>query len=109
MSGEQAMETRNYYRILGIDQSASGAEIKAAYRRLSMRFHPDVTHDPEGESKFKAMAEAYRMLKRRETRRAYDRLDLHAHEGHDSAALNNPLELWCALFLWPTWSLFWLR
>lgn len=103
------MEARNYYRILEIDRSASAAEVKAAYRRLSMRFHPDVTDDPEGESKFKAMAEAYRMLKRRETRRAYDRLDLHDNNGRDCSALNDPLELWCAMFLWPTWSLFWLR
>lgn len=103
------MERRNYYRILGIDRSASGAEIKAAYRRLAKRFHPDVTDDPEGESKFKAMAEAYRMLKGRETRRAYDRLDLHVHHGRDCSAPSNPLELWCALFLWPPWSLIWLR
>ncbi|MFH1872505.1 MAG: DnaJ domain-containing protein [Pseudomonadota bacterium] len=103
------MERRNYYRILGIDRSASGAEIKAAYRRLAKRFHPDVTDDPEGESKFKAMAEAYRMLKGRETRRAYDRRNLHVHGGSDCFAPNNPLELWCALFLWSPWSLIWLR
>lgn len=101
------MERRNYYRILEIDRSASGAEIKAAYRRLAKRFHPDVTDDPEGESKFKAMAEAYRMLKERETRRAYDRRDLHVHDGRDCSG--HPLELWCALLLWPAWSLFWLR
>lgn len=102
------MERRNYYRILEIERSASGAEIKAAYRRLSRRFHPDVTDDPEGESKFKAMAEAYRMLKGRETRRAYDRRDLHVQGGNDWFAADSPLELWCALFLWP-WRLIWLR
>lgn len=103
------MERCNYYRILEIERSASGAEIKAAYRRLAKRFHPDVTDDPEGESKFKAMAEAYRMLKGRETRRAYDRLDLHVYDGRDFCAFNNPLEFWSALFLWPAWRLFWLR
>lgn len=103
------MEARNYYRILEIERSASGAEIKAAYRKLAKRFHPDVTDDPDGESKFKAMAEAYRMLKGRETRRAYDRRDVHVHDGRDCSALSNPLEVWCALFLWPPWSLFWPR
>lgn len=103
------MERRNYYRILEIDRGASGAEIKAAYRRLARRFHPDVTDDADGESKFKAMAEAYRMLKGRETRRAYDRIDRHVHDGRDGSAVNDPLEAWCALFMWPAWSLFWLR
>jgi len=103
------MESQDYYRILEIERSASGAEIKAAYHRLAKRFHPDVTDDPDGESKFKAMAEAYRMLKGRETRRAYDRRDLHAHDGSGYAAPNDALDAWCALFLWPPWSLFWLR
>lgn len=102
------MERRNHYRILEIERSASGAEIKAAYRRLAKRFHPDVTDDPDGESKFKAMAEAYRMLKGRETRRAYDRRHLNVHDGSDWFATNNSLELWCALLLWP-WRLIWLR
>ncbi len=103
------MEARNYYRILGIDRSASGAEVKAAYRRQAKRFHPDVTSDPDGESKFKAAAEAYRMLKGHETRRAYDRRDLYVHGGSEGYSLTNPLDVWCALFLWPTWSLFWPR
>lgn len=101
------MERRNYYRILEIDRSASGAEIKAAYRRLAKRFHPDVTADPDGESKFKAMAEAYRMLKGRETRRAYDRRDPHVRDARDRS--NHALELWCALFLWPAWGMCWPR
>lgn len=101
------MDRRNYYRILGIERSASGAEIKAAYHKLAKRFHPDVTDDPDGENKFKAMAEAYRMLKGSETRRDYDRLDLHVHGGSEYFALNNPLEVWCSLFFWPAWG--WLR
>lgn len=101
------METLNYYRILGIERSASGAEIKAAYHKLAMRFHPDVTDDPDGESKFKVMAEAYRMLKGRETRRDYDRLDRHVHVGSEYFALNSPLEVWYSLFFWPAWA--WLQ
>jgi len=103
------MEARNYYHILGIDRSASGAEIRLAYRRLAKRFHPDVSDDPDGESKFKAVAEAYRMLKGCETRRDYDRLDLHVHGGGEFVAMTNPLDVWCALFLWSGWKPFWPR
>lgn len=103
------MEQQNYYRILGIERNATGDDIKWAYRRLAQRFHPDVTDDPDGESKFKAVAEAYRMLKGRETRRAYDCRNLHVHAGGEYAAMSNPLDVWCALFLWPVWGFFWPR
>ena len=103
------MDRRNYYRILEIERSASCAEVKAAYRRLAKRFHPDVTDDPDGERKFKAMAEAYRTLKGRDTRRAYDRRALHVDRCSEDHGPTNPLDLWCALMLWPAWSLFWLR
>lgn len=99
----------HYYRILGIDRSASGDEIKNAYRRLAKRFHPDVTADPDGERKFKAVAEAYRMLKGYQPRQAPDRRDLHVHGGGEHSTLNNPVDVWFALFLWPAWTLFWPR
>lgn len=65
---------RDYYRVLGVDRSASQSEIKRAFRRLARRHHPDVNpQDPEAEARFKEMAEAYAVLGDPERRDQYDR------------------------------------
>jgi molecular chaperone DnaJ len=70
---------RDYYEVLGVDRSASGAEIKKAFRGLARELHPDVnSHDPGAEEKFKEAAEAYEVLSDSERRRTYDAL---GHEG----------------------------
>jgi molecular chaperone DnaJ len=70
---------RDYYEVLGVDRSASDAEIKKAFRRLARELHPDVNrHDPEAEEGFKEAAEAYEVLTDPERRRTYDR---YGHEG----------------------------
>lgn len=66
------MNPQNHYAILRVDRCASGTEIKRAFRTLAQRFHPDVTTDPDGERKFKEVAEAYRTLKRPDSKVAYD-------------------------------------
>jgi curved DNA-binding protein len=101
------MKLRDYYTILGVDRSASGDEIKGAFRRLAQRFHPDVTIDPDGEAKFKAVAEAYRTLRRPDTRSAYNRKLLHLQAGGESAWPVQPIGLWFAFFPWPVWAFFW--
>jgi curved DNA-binding protein len=63
---------QNHYATLHIDRCATCAEIKSAFRTLAQRFHPDVTNDRDGERKFKDVAEAYRTLKRPDTKVAYD-------------------------------------
>ena len=66
------MNRQNHYATLHIDRCASCAEIKSAFRTLAQRFHPDVTNDRDGEQKFKDVAEAYRTLKRPDSKVAYD-------------------------------------
>jgi len=73
------MAKRDYYEILGVGKSASGDEIKKAYRRLAMKHHPDRNKDDAGaEEKFKEAKEAYEVLKDGDKRGAYDKF---GHEG----------------------------
>ena len=68
------MIQRDYYEILEVERSASGEEIKKAYRQMAMRFHPDRNPgDPEAEKRFKEAAEAYEVLRDEEKRDRYDR------------------------------------
>ncbi len=62
----------NYYEILGVTRSASPEEIKAAYRRLAQRYHPDASSDPGAEDRFKEITLAYQVLRDMEQRVRYD-------------------------------------
>lgn len=79
--------TRCYYEILNVERTASGDEVKRAYRRLAMKYHPDRNPgDVEAESSFKEAAEAYEVLSDAERRQAYDRFGrdgLRSRPGHD--------------------------
>jgi len=75
------MAKRDYYEVLGVDSGAAESEIKKAYRRVAMKYHPDRNpDDPDADAKFKEATEAYDILMDSEKRAAYDRF---GHAGVD--------------------------
>src|ERR687896_2664499 len=78
------MPKRDYYEVLGVSRGASEAEVKSAYRKLAVKYHPDKNPgDAAAEEKFKEAAEAYSVLSDAEQRRRYDRF---GHAGVSSGA-----------------------
>ncbi len=75
-------QPRDYYEILGVQRSADADEIKKAYRKLAIQFHPDKNPDnPEAEEKFKEAAAAYEVLSNADKRAKYDRFGHAAFQG----------------------------
>jgi len=67
------MSDTDYYKILGVNKNAANAEIKKAYRKLAMKYHPDhAKGDKDAEAKFKEISEAYAVLSDKEKRKHYD-------------------------------------
>ncbi len=64
---------KDYYRVLGIEKGASDEEIKKAYRKQALRFHPDKNKSAGAEDKFKEIAEAYDVLSDAKKKDIYDR------------------------------------
>jgi curved DNA-binding protein len=77
------MQYQDYYKVLGIDRAADAAAIKKAYRKLARKYHPDVSKVANAEEKFKAVGEAYEVLKDPEKRSAYDALGARWQEGEN--------------------------
>ena len=76
------MVKRDYYEVLGVDKNATEAEIKKAYRKVALKYHPDRNQgDTEAEDKFKEAAEAYEILGNAEKKAKYDRFG-HAGVGN---------------------------
>lgn len=88
------MKFKDYYEILGVKRDATPDDIKAAYRKLARKYHPDVSREPNAEARFKELGEAHEVLKDPEKRALYDRLGSQWKAGQDF----NPQPGWDAGF-----------
>ncbi|HEX4937742.1 MAG TPA: DnaJ domain-containing protein, partial [Candidatus Kapabacteria bacterium] len=78
------MSKRDYYEVLGVPKGADAAEIKKAFRKMAMKYHPDRNPDDKSaEAKFKEVNEAYEVLSDDQKKAAYDRF---GHAGVDPSA-----------------------
>ncbi|NWE76657.1 DnaJ C-terminal domain-containing protein [Pseudomonas yamanorum] len=75
------MDFKDYYKILGVEPTADDKTIKAAYRKLARKYHPDVSKEKDAEAKFKDASEAYEALKSADKRAEYDELRKYGQHG----------------------------
>jgi curved DNA-binding protein len=88
-----ATTTTDYYQVLGVERAASREDIQRAYRKLARTWHPDVNQDPEAESTFKRVNEAYEVLSDEKKRTRYDKFGEHwrqVPEDYDPDAAPGP-------------------
>jgi curved DNA-binding protein len=78
-----AVGYQDYYEVLGVGRDASSDDIRGAYRKLARKYHPDLNKEPEADDRFKAVAEAYEVLRDPEKREKYDRLGANWRAGED--------------------------
>ena len=83
----------DYYEVLGVERTADDGELKVAYRKLAMQFHPDKNpNNPEAEERFKTCSEAYQVLTDPDKRAAYDRYGHAGVSGAGAGGAGNPFQ-----------------
>jgi DnaJ-class molecular chaperone len=80
-------DSKDFYEVLGITKSASAAEIKKAYRKLALQYHPDRNKGKDAETKFKEVTKAYEVLSDPQKRQTYDQF---GHAAFEQGAGQNP-------------------
>lgn len=86
---------RDYYEVLGISKNATEKEIKSAYRKLAMQYHPDRNKAPDAEEKFKEVSEAYEVLSDPEKRQKYDKF---GHSAFDQSSFGYSEDVFNSFF-----------
>ena len=88
----------DYYKILGVEKTASESELKKAYRKLSLKWHPDKNKEPGAEDKFKEISEAYSVLSDSEKRKIYDQFGKSGLDNNGMGAQVNPEDIFKSFF-----------
>jgi len=81
---------KDYYKVLGVEKNATEDEIKKAYRKMALRFHPDKNHEAGAEEKFKEISEAYEVLSDKDKRAAFDRFGAEGMRQGGSSGMGSP-------------------
>ncbi len=106
------MDYKDYYKVMGLSQDATPKDIKTAYRKLARQYHPDLNKEADAEANFKALGEAYEVLKDPEKRKIYDQYNRdmafnkqsqrgahsNAWDGFDGAQYQNTADFFESLF-----------
>lgn len=82
---------KDYYKALGIQSGANEDEIKKAYRKMALKYHPDKNKDPHAEDKFKEIAEAYDVLSDPKKRAVYDQYGEEGKQDSDCFGMQGSL------------------
>lgn len=88
----------DYYKILGVEKTATDSEIKKAYHKLSLKWHPDKNKDDGAADKFKEIGEAYSVLSDKEKRSVYDKFGKSGLENNGMGAQVNPEDIFKSFF-----------
>ena len=86
------------YNTLGVSKTCSEQELKKAYRKLALKYHPDRNPGKESEEKFKEISSAYDILSNKEKRVLYDKYGMEGLQSHAAQSQNNPFDLFSNLF-----------
>uniref|UniRef100_A0A8C4NIL4 DnaJ homolog subfamily B member 9 n=1 Tax=Eptatretus burgeri TaxID=7764 RepID=A0A8C4NIL4_EPTBU len=89
---ECVLAARDLYEVLGVPRSAGHHQIKKAFHRLAMKFHPDRNKSPDAEDKFHEIAQAYEVLSDEKKRREYDQLSFNPHWTSDDQYGSRPFD-----------------